>query len=194
MVKQNNDIEQVMHFLEECKFIKIEDILPFFPDFVTIDHFKDAVCSSLEVRTHIIIIIHTNVLLYYYEKKIIFFFRNITKTYKILKKKWKMLQNQLKWLDRKFCHLEMATCWSNHLIRVAAAKNNWWPKRFMHFLVRIIFIRNVLLKKCNHTLIPGWWIQLKIYKYVNDETGYSVVDFFSEQSLLLESAEYIIPK
>lgn len=50
MVKQNNDIEQAMHFLEECKFIKIEDILPFFPDFVTIDHFKDAVCSSLEVR------------------------------------------------------------------------------------------------------------------------------------------------
>lgn len=50
MVKQNNDIEQVMHFLEECKFIKIEDILPFFPNFITIDHFKDAVCSSLEVR------------------------------------------------------------------------------------------------------------------------------------------------
>ncbi|XP_025200060.1 vacuolar protein sorting-associated protein 18 homolog [Melanaphis sacchari] len=49
VVKQNNDIEQAMRFLEECKFIKIEDILPFFPDFVTIDHFKDAVCSSLEV-------------------------------------------------------------------------------------------------------------------------------------------------
>jgi hypothetical protein len=50
VVEQNNDIEQAMHFLEECKFIKIEDILPFFPDFVTIDHFKDAVCSSLEVK------------------------------------------------------------------------------------------------------------------------------------------------
>lgn len=50
MVKQSNNIEQSMHFLKECKFIKIEDILPFFPDFVTIDHFKDAVCSSLEVR------------------------------------------------------------------------------------------------------------------------------------------------
>lgn len=54
-MKQNNDIEQAMRFLEECKFIKIEDILPFFPDFVTIDHFKDAVCSSLEVRNVIII-------------------------------------------------------------------------------------------------------------------------------------------
>lgn len=51
VVKQNNDIEQAMKFMEECKFIKIEDILPFFPDFVTIDHFKDAVCSSLNVRT-----------------------------------------------------------------------------------------------------------------------------------------------
>lgn len=49
-MEQNNDMEQAMHFLEECSFIKIEDILPFFPDFVTIDHFKDAVCASLEVR------------------------------------------------------------------------------------------------------------------------------------------------
>ena len=29
-----------MKFLEECSLLKIEDILPFFPDFVTIDHFK----------------------------------------------------------------------------------------------------------------------------------------------------------
>lgn len=28
--------------------LKIEDILPFFPDFVHIDEFKDAICSSLE--------------------------------------------------------------------------------------------------------------------------------------------------
>lgn len=27
-------------FLQECSLLKIEDILPFFPDFVTIDHFK----------------------------------------------------------------------------------------------------------------------------------------------------------
>lgn len=53
VVKQNNDIEQAMKFMEECKFIKIEDILPFFPDFVTIDHFKDAVCSSLNVRIYL---------------------------------------------------------------------------------------------------------------------------------------------
>lgn len=27
--------------------MKIEDILPFFPDFVTIDCFKDSICDSL---------------------------------------------------------------------------------------------------------------------------------------------------
>ena len=29
-----------MEFLHDCDLLKIEDILPFFPDFVTIDHFK----------------------------------------------------------------------------------------------------------------------------------------------------------
>ncbi|KAL1116066.1 hypothetical protein AAG570_005561 [Ranatra chinensis] len=47
VVQEKNDISEAMQFLEECKLIKIEDILPFFPDFVTIDHFKDAICSSL---------------------------------------------------------------------------------------------------------------------------------------------------
>jgi hypothetical protein len=28
--------------------LRIEDVLPFFPDFVTIDNFKDAICDSLE--------------------------------------------------------------------------------------------------------------------------------------------------
>lgn len=66
-----------MLFLEECSLLKIQDILPFFPDFVTIDHFKvicptsscalsdsnrvccsvfwqDAICSSLtDYNAHI---------------------------------------------------------------------------------------------------------------------------------------------
>ncbi len=29
-----------MSLLQECSLLKIEDVLPFFPDFVTIDHFK----------------------------------------------------------------------------------------------------------------------------------------------------------
>ncbi|RZF34593.1 hypothetical protein LSTR_LSTR016187 [Laodelphax striatellus] len=43
-----------MQFLQRCELLKIEDILPFFSDFVTIDHFKDAICSSLqEYNQHI---------------------------------------------------------------------------------------------------------------------------------------------
>ena len=48
MVQEKNDIKQAMEFLKECPSVKIEDILPFFPDFVTIDHFKDAICESLQ--------------------------------------------------------------------------------------------------------------------------------------------------
>ena len=31
---------RAMKFLKDCSILKIEDILPFFPDFVTIDYFK----------------------------------------------------------------------------------------------------------------------------------------------------------
>lgn len=37
-----------MQFLENTSLLKIEDILPFFPDFVTIDDFKDDICEALE--------------------------------------------------------------------------------------------------------------------------------------------------
>jgi hypothetical protein len=37
-----------MQFLEDTDLLKIEDILPFFPDFVTIDDFKDDICNALE--------------------------------------------------------------------------------------------------------------------------------------------------
>ena len=45
VVKHDNDIKQAMAFLQDCDekdkgLVKVEDILPFFPDFVTIDHFK----------------------------------------------------------------------------------------------------------------------------------------------------------
>lgn len=48
VVQEKNDIKQAMEFLKECPSVKIEDILPFFPDFVTIDHFKEAICDSLQ--------------------------------------------------------------------------------------------------------------------------------------------------
>ncbi|CAG7718037.1 unnamed protein product [Allacma fusca] len=54
VVKEKNDIQQAMEFLHLCDLLKIEDILPFFPNFVTIDHFKDAICASLqEYNQHI---------------------------------------------------------------------------------------------------------------------------------------------
>lgn len=54
VVKDENDIKRAMEFLQECELLKIEDILPFFPDFTTIDHFKDAICQSLqEYNLHI---------------------------------------------------------------------------------------------------------------------------------------------
>ena len=37
-----------MQFLKKCDLLKMEDILPFFPDFVLIDDFKDEICSALE--------------------------------------------------------------------------------------------------------------------------------------------------
>lgn len=49
VVSEKNDIETAMKFLQQCDLIRIEDILPFFSDFVTIDHFKDAICNSLKV-------------------------------------------------------------------------------------------------------------------------------------------------
>ncbi|GAB6018607.1 Vacuolar protein sorting-associated protein 18 like protein [Chamberlinius hualienensis] len=52
VVQEENDIGKAMEFLQECDFLKIEDILPFFPNFVTIDHFKDAICQSLQEYNH----------------------------------------------------------------------------------------------------------------------------------------------
>uniref|UniRef100_A0A6P7GKW2 Vacuolar protein sorting-associated protein 18 homolog n=1 Tax=Diabrotica virgifera virgifera TaxID=50390 RepID=A0A6P7GKW2_DIAVI len=46
--KDKEDVGEMIDFLRQCDLIKIEDILPFFPDFVTIDYFKDAICNSLK--------------------------------------------------------------------------------------------------------------------------------------------------
>jgi vacuolar protein sorting-associated protein 18 len=37
-----------MNFLESTDLLKIEDILPFFPDFVVIDDFKEEIAHALE--------------------------------------------------------------------------------------------------------------------------------------------------
>ncbi|CCI41742.1 unnamed protein product [Albugo candida] len=42
------EIKEAMGILKESKVLKIEDILPFFPDFVLINDFKKEICESLE--------------------------------------------------------------------------------------------------------------------------------------------------
>jgi len=46
---QRERVAAVVEVLEEAEGrIRIEDVLPLFPDFVTIDAFKAAICASLE--------------------------------------------------------------------------------------------------------------------------------------------------
>ncbi|KAL1837626.1 hypothetical protein VTJ49DRAFT_3565 [Mycothermus thermophilus] len=41
-------IKTAIDFLKRCDLLKIEDLIPFFPDFVVIDDFKDDICAALE--------------------------------------------------------------------------------------------------------------------------------------------------
>ncbi|TGZ52451.1 hypothetical protein CRM22_010621 [Opisthorchis felineus] len=45
--KQSN-MQEATSLLRECPLLKLEDLLPYFHDFVTIDQFKDAICASLD--------------------------------------------------------------------------------------------------------------------------------------------------
>ncbi|KAJ3096181.1 hypothetical protein HDU97_006164 [Phlyctochytrium planicorne] len=48
VIKEKQDIKQAINYLKHCELLKIEDILPCFPDFVLIDDFKDELCMALE--------------------------------------------------------------------------------------------------------------------------------------------------
>ena len=48
LVEEKKDIKKAMELLNQCPLLKIEDILPFFPDFTRIDDFKSEICTSLE--------------------------------------------------------------------------------------------------------------------------------------------------
>ncbi|KKA30633.1 hypothetical protein TD95_005040 [Thielaviopsis punctulata] len=43
-----NGIKTAIDFLKRCDLLKIEDLIPFFPDFVVIDDFKEEICAALE--------------------------------------------------------------------------------------------------------------------------------------------------
>lgn len=52
VIEKENDVNKAMEFLHDLnETIVIEDVLPYFPDFVTIDQFKDAIRSSLAAYT-----------------------------------------------------------------------------------------------------------------------------------------------
>ena len=48
VIEKENNAKLAIEFLSYTDKIKLEDILPFFPDFVLIDDFKEEVCKSLE--------------------------------------------------------------------------------------------------------------------------------------------------
>ncbi|RLN02542.1 hypothetical protein BBJ28_00014298 [Nothophytophthora sp. Chile5] len=48
-IDAGGEIKDAMGILKESGLLKIEDILPFFPDFVLINDFKKEICESLEV-------------------------------------------------------------------------------------------------------------------------------------------------
>lgn len=48
IIPQSNGIKAAIDFLKRCELLKIEDLIPFFPDFVVIDDFKEEICGALE--------------------------------------------------------------------------------------------------------------------------------------------------
>jgi len=47
-IKEAASIKEAIGFLKRCELLKIEDLIPFFPDFVVIDDFKEEICEALE--------------------------------------------------------------------------------------------------------------------------------------------------
>ncbi|KAF3771453.1 hypothetical protein M406DRAFT_105432 [Cryphonectria parasitica EP155] len=49
VISQTNGIKTAIDFLKKCSdLLRIEDLIPFFPDFVVIDDFKEEICTALE--------------------------------------------------------------------------------------------------------------------------------------------------
>ncbi|KAI9167399.1 Vacuolar protein sorting-associated protein [Paramyrothecium foliicola] len=52
VISQSDGIKTAIDFLKRCDLLKIEDLIPFFPDFVVIDDFKEEICGALEDYSH----------------------------------------------------------------------------------------------------------------------------------------------
>ncbi|TKA76860.1 hypothetical protein B0A49_02947 [Cryomyces minteri] len=48
VIAQSTGIKAAIEFLKRCELLRIEDLIPFFPDFVVIDDFKEEICDALE--------------------------------------------------------------------------------------------------------------------------------------------------
>ncbi|KAI9748365.1 MAG: hypothetical protein M1815_003318 [Lichina confinis] len=48
VISQTDGIKSAIRLLRRCELLRIEDLIPFFPDFVVIDDFKEEVCAALE--------------------------------------------------------------------------------------------------------------------------------------------------
>jgi hypothetical protein len=49
IIRKKNNVKEALAFLKYSNnVLTLEDVLPFFPDFVLIDDFKDEICSALE--------------------------------------------------------------------------------------------------------------------------------------------------
>ncbi|KAL2138929.1 hypothetical protein VTI28DRAFT_6038 [Corynascus sepedonium] len=46
--RSGGSIKTAIEFLKRCDLLRIEDLIPFFPDFVVIDDFKEEICAALE--------------------------------------------------------------------------------------------------------------------------------------------------
>ncbi|KAL7274549.1 tethering complex subunit [Rhizina undulata] len=52
VVGKSDSIKTAIEFLQRCELLKIEDLIPLFPDFVVIDDFKEEICAALEDYSH----------------------------------------------------------------------------------------------------------------------------------------------
>ena len=48
VIEKSSGIKAAIDFLKRCDLLRIEDLIPFFPDFVVIDDFKEEICAALE--------------------------------------------------------------------------------------------------------------------------------------------------
>jgi hypothetical protein len=48
VIGREKGIKSAIEFLKRCELLRIEDLIPFFPDFIVIDDFKEEICAALE--------------------------------------------------------------------------------------------------------------------------------------------------